>query len=337
MEIFLRSPNWIGDCIMSLPAIRALKVSNPQKKIIIITKPHLSSVFMNIPDIDEVITLPAGRIFVSFLRTISILRKYKIKEGILLTNSFKSAFLLRLSGVKDLTGYERDMRGWLLKRKKKFPGKSIHQIKSYLDLISLYIGSTIKGTFTNKLVFSSEEKIEAQNILEDNGFISGEKLIGISPAAAYGSSKEWPADNYIDLINRLSEEIKNSRFVIFGSKNDEKKVKDISDSVSVPLITITDKYTLREAISVIRECDIFIGNDSGLLHTADASCIPSIGLFGPTSPETTSPPGELTETIYKSVECSPCSFRECPIDHKCMNEISVEEIFNRIVKVIKPK
>lgn len=322
---------------MSLPAIRALKDSNPEQKLIVITKSHLKSVYENIEEIDKIITIPSGKGIMNFILTVSTLKKWRIREGILFTNSFNSAISLRLAGVKDLTGYIRDMRGWLLKRKKKFPGKSIHQIKSYSDLVSLYIGSSIKGSFSNRLVFSPEEESRAQEILDENGSVVGERLIGISPAAAYGSSKEWPEYNFIDLINRLSEDIRNSGFIIFGSKNDENKVKKISDSVSAPLITIAGKYTLREAISVISKCDVFIGNDSGLLHTADAAGIPSIGIFGPTSPETTSPPGELTETIYKSAECSPCSYRECPIDHKCMNGISVEEIHNKIVKIIEPR
>ncbi|MCK5222884.1 MAG: lipopolysaccharide heptosyltransferase II [Candidatus Aminicenantes bacterium] len=335
MEIFLISPNWIGDCVMSLPAVRALKALSPDLKIYIITKTHLSSIYMNIPEIDEVLSLPSGNLLKSFILNIMTLRKYKIKEGILFPNSFKSALMLRLSGVKHLIGYKRDMRGWMLEKKKKFPGKYIHQIRSYLDLVSLYLGSIVEGSFSNILIFSEDEKRKALLILKENEYVDGEKLIGISPAAAYGTSKEWPAVNFADLINKLSGDIRNSRFVIFGSGNDEDKINKISDLVSVQLIKITGEHTLREAISVISECDVFIGNDSGLLHTADAAGVPSIGLFGPTSPETTSPPGDLTEIIYKSVECSPCSFRECPIDHKCMNEISVEEIFNKTEKILK--
>lgn len=337
MEIFLISPNWIGDCVMSLPAVRALKISRPDLKIYVITKPHLSSIYKNISEIDEVISLSSGNLLKRFFLNVAILKKYKIKEGILFPNSFKSALMLRLSGVKYLTGYERDLRGWMLKKKMDFPGKSIHQIISYLELINLYLGKIVKGSFSNMLIFSKEEKKKALLILKNNGFVNGEKLIGIAPAAAYGTSKEWPSVKFSDLINELSGDEKKSRFVIFGSDKDENKINEISDSVSVKLIKITGKYTLREAISVISECDVFIGNDSGLLHTADAAGVPSIGLFGPTSPETTSPPGEMTETIYKSVECSPCSYRECPIDHKCMQNIKVSEIHNKIKRLISDR
>jgi len=335
MEIFLLSPNWIGDCVMSLPAVRALKVSRPDLKIYLITKPHLSSIYKNIKEIDEVLSFSTGNLLKSIFQNIKTLRKYKINEGILFPNSFKSAMILRLSGVNKLTGYDRDMRGWMLEKKKIFPGKSIHQINSYLDIINLYLGSIDKGPFSNMLIFSKEEKRKALLILKENGFIDGEKLIGIAPAAAYGTSKEWPAVNFSNLINDLSGDVKNLRFVIFGSANDENKINEISNSVSVQLIKITDKYTLRDAMSVISECDVFVGNDSGLLHVADAAGVPSIGLFGPTSPETTSPPGDLTETIYKSVECSPCSYRDCPIDHKCMQNIKVFEIQNKIKGIIR--
>ena len=211
---------------------------------------------MSIPEIDEVLSLPSGNSLKSFILNVITLRKYKIKEGILFPNSFKSALTLRLSGVKHLTGYERDMRGWLLEKKTKFSGKAIHQIKSYLDLISLYLDSIVEGSFSNILIFSKDEKRKALLILKENDFVDGEKLIGISAAAAYGSSKEWPAVNFANLINELSGDMRNLRFVMFGSENDENKINEISDSVSVKLIKITGKYTLREAISVISKCDV---------------------------------------------------------------------------------
>ncbi len=334
MKIFLLSPNWIGDCVMSLPAIRALKSLSPELKIYIITKPHLSSVFLNIPEIEEVVSISSENSFKNTLHNIIAFRKYKIKDGILFPNSFKSALILRLSGVKNLTGYKRDMRGWMLKKKEKFPGKNIHQIRSYLNLIGLYLGSIVKGLFSNELIFSEEEKRKALLTLKENKFLEGEKLIGISPTTAYGPSKEWSELNFANLINELSDNLRNSHFVLFGSAADENKISRISDITKVTLIKITGDYTLRDALAIISECDVFIGNDSGLLHTADAAGVPSIGLFGPTSPKTTSPPGNLTEAVYRSVECSPCSYRECPIDHKCMSNILVEEILDKVIAIL---
>ncbi len=337
MEIFLRSPNWIGDCVMSLSAIRTLKNLKPDLKILIITKSNLSAVYKNVSEIDEVVSIPSGKTLKEIIHSILKLRKYKIKDGILFPNSFLSALILRLSGVKYLTGYSKDLRSFMLKRKIRFPGKSIHQIKSYMGLIGLHLSSTIEPRISNELVFSSEEKLEAKKILKENGYVHGEKLVGISPAAAFGTSKEWLEDNYINLIDGVSREISRTRFVLFGSKKDEKKLRRISGSVSVPVIIIAGKYTLREAFSVISECDIFVGNDSGLLHVADAARVAAVGLFGPTSPKTTSPPGEWTETIYKGVECSPCSYRICPIDHKCMKNINVSEVQKKVIEKILRK
>ncbi len=335
MKILLRSPNWIGDCVMSLPAVRALKVLMPEAEILIITKAHLSSIYKNIPEISEIIEIPQGKRSGTFLSLIRILRSYRIREGILLTNSFRSALIMRLSGVRNLTGYSKDLRGLMLRKKKKFNGKSIHQIRSYNMLIELYLERKV-GDFPNSLFFSEKEKESALNILKDNGFAGNNKLIGISPAAAYGPSKEWPVNNFAELIQTVSREVANTKFVIFGSVKDEEKIKRIIDSVSEKVIVITGSYSLREAITIISFCDVFVGNDSGLLHTADGAGVPSIGIFGPTSPGITSPPGDKTELIYKSVECSPCSFRVCPIDHKCMNRISVSEISGKIINLLKP-
>ncbi|MEN8221863.1 MAG: lipopolysaccharide heptosyltransferase II [Acidobacteriota bacterium] len=336
MKIFLRSPNWIGDCVMSLPAIRALKDSLPEIEIVLITKPHLSSIYKNIPGIADVVLIPSGKGILNFFKTVFLLKKYRIKKGILLTNSFNSALSLRLSGVKDLTGYVRDMRGWLLSGKGKFPGKSVHQIEFYMGLIKLYLNKNIDSSFSNGLVIHVNETETAENILRAQGCGKGDRKIGISPVAAYGTSKEWPVEKFIDLIREIEKNPGAKKVILFGSEKDEDRIKLISDAVLSPVIAITGKYSLREAISVISICDLFIGNDSGLLHVADGLNIPSIGLFGPTSPDTSAPLGDRTEIIYKNVDCSPCSYRECPLDHKCMSEISVAEIFNKTKKILEP-
>jgi len=319
---------------MSLPAVRALKAQRPDLKIKIITQSHLSSVYKNIIEIDDVVIIHSGATLKNFFLTILKLRKYKVKVGILFPNSFQSALVMRLSGVRDLSGYKRELRGWMLRRKAPFPGKSKHQIDSYLGLISLFLNQDVKESYSNNLVFSDEEKRGGEKLLLKNGFKRGEKLIGISPAAAYGSSKEWPLDNFVAIIKEIAAKIKNTRFVVFGSESDEEKIKKIINSISVPALTIAGDYSLREAMTIISKCDIFLGNDSGLLHVADGTGTPAIGLFGPTSPDTTSPPGRETEVIYKGVECSPCSHRVCPIDHKCMETITVSEISMKIIDIL---
>jgi len=320
---------------MSLPAVRALKAHMPESEILIISKSGLSSIYKNIPEISEIIEIPHEKRTRAFLSSIRILKSYRIREGILFTNSFRSALIMRLSGVRNLTGYSKDLRGWLLRKKKKFNGKSMHQIRSYKMLIELFLDHKV-GDFPNSLVFTKKEKESALNILKKNGFAGNSKLIGISPAAAYGPSKEWPANNFAELIQNVSQKVRNTKFVVFGSVKEEEKIKRIIDSVSEPVIVIAGNYSLREAITIISSCDVFVGNDSGLLHTADGAGVPSIGIFGPTSPGITSPPGDKTELIYKSVECSPCSFRVCPIDHKCMSRISVTEISSKIIDLLKP-
>ncbi len=334
MKIFVRSPNWIGDCVMSLPALRALKVMMPEADILVVTKSHLAAIYKNIPEISEIVEIPLRKSLRTFLSSIKILRAFKVREGILFTNSFQSALLMRLSGVRHLTGYSKDLRGWMLRKKKKFNGKSVHQIRSFSMLIELYLDSKIGDSFSNSLIFSKEEKESALNTMIDNGFDRNNRLIGLSPAAAYGPSKEWSENNFAELIRNISKQVSNTEFVIFGSEKDNEKIKKISDSVSDKVIKITGDYSLREAITIISMCDVFVGNDSGLLHAADGAGVPSIGIFGPTSPGISSPPGDTTELIYKKVDCSPCSFRVCPIDHKCMNRISVQEITDKIIDLL---
>jgi len=334
MKLFLRSPNWIGDCVMSLPAIRALSDLSPDIEMVLISKPHLRAVYKNIPGIVETVTLPTGRGIMGKFRFFRGLKRLNIREGLLFPNSFVSAFTMKLAGVKNLTGYSKDLRGWMLTRKKKFPGKNIHQIRSYMELAGLFLGKEIQEDYSNRLVFTGKELDEARRSLKERGVKPGEKLVGISPSAAYGPAKEWPEESFVEFIHRVSTMKKPPKFAVFGSGDDEEKIGRMSRMSSVPLIPVAGSYSLREAIAVISLCDVFVGNDSGLLHVADGAGVPSVGIFGPTSPGTTSPPSASTETVYKNADCSPCAHRECPIDHRCMRSIPASEISGKVVSIL---
>ncbi len=334
MKVFLKSPNWIGDCVMSLPAIRALKDSSPEIQIFLITKPNLSQIYKNVTEIEKIVVIPSGAGIKGFFNTLKILRGFGIKEGILLTNSFISAITLKLSGVKNLTGYKRDLRGWLLTNKEKFPGKSIHQVEFYINIIKLFLKKKISSDYSNELIIDNRETKRAKDIISSQGWEKGELLIGISPTAAFGEAKEWGDGKFKELIKRISEKQWKNRVVLFGSSRENERINGISSNSIKKPIVVTGEYSLREAISVISLCNVFIGNDSGLLHVANGLNVPLIGLFGPTSPKTTSPVKGSSHIIYKNVDCSPCSYRNCPIDHKCMNEISVEEVMEIVNKLI---
>lgn len=334
MEVFLRSPNWIGDCIMAIPSIRALKDLNPGIKINIVTKIHLKAVFKNIKEIDGIITLPEKLTLSNFAGSVISLRKYKIRTGLLFTNSFISALLFRLSGIKDLTGYKMDMRGFLLKSKLKFPESGVHQKDFYMEIVKVFTGKNPKYNYSDRLEICIEEKESVRKNLSETGVDPEKKFIGISPMAAYGTSKQWPADKFAELIKKIKNGIESPEILLFGSPSEKERIRKITEISGEKTFEITDTYSFREAISIISLCRVFISNDSGLLHIASALDIPVIGIFGPTLPEKTAPPKKNVRIIYKSADCSPCKHRICPIDHRCMELIKTGDVYSVLLELL---
>lgn len=335
MEVFLRSPNWIGDCVMAIPAIRALKDLNPDIKINIITKTHLKAVFANIREINRIVTIPDKLTLSNLAGTVISLRKYKIRTGILFTNSFISAFLFRLSGIKNLTGYSRDLRGFLLKNKIRFPESGVHQRDFYMELVKTFTGKNVKDNYSDKPEISKKEKESVIERLSEKGVEQGKKFIGISPMAAYGTAKQWPADKFAELIKKIKKGIGDSEILLFGSPGEKESISKIGEISGEKIFEISDTFSLREAISVISMCRIFISNDSGLLHIASALDIPAIGIFGPTFPGKTAPLKKDIRIIYKSVDCSPCKHRVCPVDHRCMELIKTGDVYSVLLKLLE--
>lgn len=341
MNIVVRSPNWIGDCIMSLPALRALRFYLPQANVFLVTREHLQDIFVNIPEISQIIPIP-GKKKVNFFKTVKKLSQYSFDIGILFTNSFQSALLFRMSGVRKLIGYERDWRGFLLYKKMKFPRNEKHHSTFYLDLVECLtrIGFDINRAenmiFSDSLVILKDEISQVKSLLKKKGVVTGTSLVGISPVAAYGSAKEWFPERFSELISRIGEVRPELQFLIFGSSMEKERISKISDGLKKKVLNLAGELSLRESIAAISLCSLFISNDSGLLHIASSVRVPTIALFGPTQPHKTAPPSEETRVLYHPVDCAPCNHRFCPIDHRCMKEIEVNEVYQAAMTVLGP-
>ncbi len=337
MKIVLRSPNWIGDCVMALPAIHALKQSLPNSKIFIITKEYLKDFFLNIDEIEGVITIP-DKVSISNITKISkVIKSRGFDIGILFTNSFISAFLFKIAGIKKNYGYNRDLRGFLLNSKIKFPKNEKHHRFFYLDLINNIFETKITDISKNLIKFSIEEKAIAKRKMSEAGLNFEKKIIGLSTTAAYGNAKVWPAKMFTELIKKIQVKYPDIQIILFGSKKESSKIDIIKNEIKNNCFNFAGILTLRESMIGISLCDIFVSNDSGLMHLADTLNVPLIGIFGPTIPHKTKPIGMRTEILYKKVSCSPCKHRECPLDHKCMINITVEMVYNSIIEKINEK
>lgn len=334
MNIVVRSPNWIGDCIMSLPALRALKSNFPDSNIFLVTKKYLEDVFLNIDEIEDIIIIPDKLNLKNMYLVSKKLKKIRFDSGILFTNSFSSALLFRASGIKKLLGYKKDFRGFLLYKGVKYPKNNHHHVFFYIDLIRKFFERKIEENYSGKLVINQDEKVKVKSLLLKEGINMSKPIIGISPSAAYGTAKEWFPERFKELIIKINENRPNVQIIFFGSKKENFKILRILDGIESNIFNLAGKLSLRESIVSISLCSFFLSNDSGLMHVASSLQVPLIAIFGPTIPVKTAPLSKKVKILHHKVECWPCKYRDCPFDHKCMNAIKVEEVFKEVISFI---
>ncbi|MBI3351899.1 MAG: lipopolysaccharide heptosyltransferase II [Nitrospirae bacterium] len=328
-RILIRTPNWIGDAVLSIPAMTAVRKHFRNSKISILGPDSVIQLLLENKIADDFISLDNNyRSVGGKLRLIQNLKKQRFDLAILFQNAFEAALITFLSSIRYRYGYNRDGRGFLLTDPVPFFSKSekIHQLQFYLNLVKPLIG--VEPVFEKPVLKISErEKARARILFEEEGILENKKMIGMNPGAAYGSAKRWLPERFSQLGDRLIRETQ-SQVVFFGSSSETALVKKIQSQMTEKSFALTGKTNLRELIAAIARCSWFVTNDSGPMHIASALNIPTLSIFGPTDDTTTSPVGDDSVMIKKNVECSPCLMRECPIDHRCMTSITVDEVFN---------
>lgn len=328
-RVLIRSVNWIGDAILTTPAISALRKNFLQAEITILAKPYVGDIFKGNPAIDEIIPYERDGIKQRF-RMIKELRRRGFDLVVLFQNAFEAALITFLSGIPIRLGYSTDGRGFLLRpslpvrpetRKK-------HHLEYYLDLLR-ESGLKVEN---RSLVMNMDEKerVWAINFLKERGWKEGERLVGINPGATYGPAKRWYPERFASLADRLMKEGVN--VIIFGGPGESNIVEEIKNRMfSGPLLT-EGNTSVRELASLIERCSVFVSNDTGPMHIAAALRVPVVAIFGSTDPNTTGPIGEGHGVIQGEVECSPCFLRKCPVDFKCMDMVTVDEVLDAVIE-----
>lgn len=329
-------PNWIGDAVMAMPILEDLKKKFPEGKLSVFCLSHFSALFDNNPFVDEVIgyTKPSGWIHRREHRDIiDKIRMGGYDLGVLLTNSFSSAWWFYWAGVKERVGFKTQCRSWLLNRGVPYPKdlEKEHLVYTYKRLLEV-LGIPISDT-KPKLYLGPKDKQFADSMIALYKIPQDAKIIGINPGAAYGSAKCWPPERFREVTQKLAQDSHNYIFY-FGDKNSKEMILKIVADTSGNVIDLAAKTTLRELIALIGRCSVLLTNDSGPMHIASALNVPLVALFGSTNEVKTGPyHGE--EVIHKHVECSPCYKRVCPIDFRCMKRIESDEVYNKVVNFLK--
>ncbi|MCU0235986.1 MAG: lipopolysaccharide heptosyltransferase II [Acidobacteria bacterium] len=325
MSTVIRSPNWIGDGIMCLPALRAFKEHFPKERLAVAAKSYLADIFLEIAEIDEIIRLPDRWSPGSFLASMRGLRKKRFDRGILFTNSFSSALFFRLAGIGSRAGYSRDGRGGLLSERVPSGPDRGHQQYYYLQIIEHLAGKRSRGEPDASLAVHDAEKAWADAWLREQGLAAGQPLLAVAPGAAYGSAKAWPADRYRELVRSWSEARPGAAVLLLGGPAERETAATVAAGQPGRVLDLAGRLSLRRSIAVLSRCRLFVGNDSGLMHIAAALGLPVVAVFGPTEPGRTSPLAGRFRLLHHGADCAPCRHRACPVDHRCMTAVGVGE------------
>jgi heptosyltransferase-2 len=325
-KVLVRATNWLGDAVMSLPAIRAIRQILAHAQIAVVARPRVADLYARETCIDRVIPYTAQTGLRAKLEFAASLREAGFDGAILLQNAFDAALIAWLAGIPERIGYNRDGRGLLLTRAIRVPEPGDiprHQRFYYLELLR-------RAGMIERFPVSDEIRLDGIDLARERGAahlaalqIPG-PVIGISPGAAYGNAKRWLPERFAGTAARFKAAV-----LVFGSQAE----RPLCEAVSVQLRhdgldarNLAGQTTLREFIDLAAACRLFLTNDSGAMHVASALGVPTVTIFGATDDTTTGPTGALARVVREHAECSPCLLRECPIDHRCMTRVTTGRV-----------
>ena len=344
-NLLVRGVNWIGDGVMTLPALRSLRKELPGTRISLLVKDWVSPLFENNPNIDEIIIYGDNHNgLIGRLKLSHMLHKKRFCSAILFQNALDAALLTFLARIKRRIGYNRDGRGLLLTDPIAVAENNkdkAHQVFYYLNLLE-QIG--IRAEYSYPYIYLTlNERLHARELLKG----MKRPVLGINPGATYGSAKRWFPERFAEVANWFISDTGGSA-VVFGGKPEvgiaDEIVKKMIPEFRAPgsMLSLAGNTSLRDLISLISECDVFLTNDSGPLHIAYAVKTPLVAIFGSTDPALTGPPpatdGPGAEVITPDLPCSPCFERTCRNnDMRCMYAITPDEVYYAIKKVLPDK
>lgn len=326
MKILVRAPNWVGDAVLSLPALHSLKRNYPEAEIWIAAKDWVRDLFSGESEITGSLPLPQADGWRGLLLSAREVKSCSFDLGLLLSNSFASAFHFFLSGLPERWGYATDGRRALLTKWVRLRDEAPrpHQVHYYLNLLSGLGLQTHPPEM--KLTLQDVDVEQGRAALNSRGLDPDMPLVILNPGAAYGPAKRWPADRFGRLAALLQQE-KNVQVAVIGSAEEKQIAEALSASLQKKPVVFSGETTLRELLGLISRASLFITNDSGPMHMANALRVPLIAIFGPTDPAVTGPFHQPSAVITKSPPCGPCSYRKCPYNHECLTAIRPEEVF----------
>lgn len=330
MKILIRATNWVGDAIMAVPALRAVRRRFPEAEIAILARPYVVDVYRDQGISNQLIADDSQAKHSGILgreRLAAELRAMRFDVALLLQNAFDAAWLAWRAKVPERIGYARDGRGLLLTQPVPVPKSDEiprHERFYYLELLRRagWIDALLDEPLIT-LYVSEPNRRRAAEFLVASGARQDSLRIAIGAGASYGSAKCWPPSRFAELANRLGAQT-DADVILFGTASEAAVTRAIISELHRPPIDLTEKTGIADLPALLSQCHLFIGNDSGAMHVAAAVGLPVVAVFGPTDPQGTAPVTPRSTIVQQKPYCSPCFLRHCPTDHRCMRSITSE-------------
>jgi heptosyltransferase-2 len=333
MKILVRAPNWVGDAVMAIPALEAIRRTHGAAEIAILARPGVADLYRDQPFANKIMEFEnSGRHkgWWGREKLVGEMRRERFDLAVLLQNAFEAGWLAWRAGIPERLGYARDGRGLLLTKPIRVPNEGDiprHESHYYLELIRRAGWIESRGNIAPiRLGVQSSACEAAETSLLRSGARAGAWRCAIAPGASYGAAKCWPAERFAGLADRLISEC-SADVILFGTPNEMEMAARICSAMKGRPISLVGQTSMRNLAALFSVCSIFIGNDSGAMHVAAAAGLPVVGIFGSTDPEGTAPVTQQFTLIREAVSCSPCFLRSCPVDHRCMTRIGVNSVF----------
>lgn len=335
-SILVHAPSWVGDGVMSLAALRSLKAAYPRARLSVLSRSGAAELFEGCEAADETLVYDARgrhRGTRGFWQAAQELKKKEFDLAVLFPNAFRSASLAWAARIPERFGYATDGRGFLLTRAVPPAPRPFgrHQVHYYLDLLrALGVPS---GPVDIHLELTEGMRAAAVSALVAAGWEMGAPLIGLHPGSTGSSAKRWLPERYAAVGSRLARRHA-AQIVVLGGAGEEELGAQIASELKLPSILLSGKTSLGALMGTLSFLTLLVTNDSGPMHLASALDVPTVAVFGPTDERETGPLSVRARVVRRHVDCSPCLLRRCPIDHRCMTWLGVDEVCSAATELL---
>ncbi len=332
-SIVVRLTNWVGDSVMNTPFLTEARALFPNAKITALGRKHVADLLLHHPAVDSVYVID-DKSKNGKSEVVSYLKEMKPDLGFALPNSLGSAYMLWRGGVKHRVGYNRDARRIFLTIPVALRPRdlAVHEVRYYLRLLSPWGVSTTNPPPISLNVLENE-KDSMKHWLLQRGWQEDQPIIGVNPAAFFGTAKRWFPERYAEAAEALAAKL-DALVVVTGLPTERDWAQRVVSHGGSRFYNAAGEMKLRELMAFLTFCRLYLTNDSGAMHLAAALNTPLVAVFGSTDWVTTAPTNANSIIVREQTACAPCLLRDCPIDHRCMTAVTVKRVVESAGKLL---